>query len=1506
MKFSRLLLATTALVAVASPAHAEPVTLAIFGAAFAASIPGQIVSLALIGALNFGVSLVQQALNKPDDTRPAGTTVNIQVGDDQPISAVMGRGATAGKRKYAGSWGNGGKTPNAYLVDVVEIGSLPCAGLEALWVGDQKATILWDEPNENNVGYPIEEYRRDGKDHLWIKFYDGTQTAADDYLLDKFGDHPDRPYESGMIGRGCPYAILTCRYAPSLFTGGAPSWLFEPGSILFYDLRKDSTNGGTGAHRWSDKSTWEPSDNNAVIIYNIIRGIHFLDEWMYGGQNLAAFRLPPSNWIAGANACDAAIALSGGGTEKAFRGGYEFRGDERPIVAIDKLRKACNARVAEVGGSFKILVGAPGAAVYAFSDEDIIVTEGQSLTPFPTLAETINGIEATYPEPAERWAAKDAPALYSDVLEAEDGNRRLAEGVTFDAAPFGNQVQRLMKAMIQDERRFRTHQFYLPPDAYALEPNDVVAWTSVRNGYSNKKFLVTSIVGVRTFNQLVTLREIDPADYDWDTDFELPTTYGWLGDIKAPLQPMTGWAVEPDTVPDATGTARRPAVRISCASDLDDVKNVHVQTRVKATEAVVFDSDATAYAYPYTWLISGNWTLPATEYEARGKYIPYSNRETEWSDWLSVITPDVRISTDDLTQDILDKLDELQEWIDEDLLNKVNQTIIDLTAAVEQIDQEEQDRIDGAIEASVRFRALLDEIESIRDYVANADYAGYTAREEIRRTITARLEDSIASFDERITTAVSETAAISERLTTFDAEVGVLGAQIITVDTARVDGDTALAQQIALLSVGTDNQFDPAKLWSFDSTVEGWTGNGTPTVSGGFLRPANHASDPYVTSPVDLAITADAYSQVRARVRKTGTLTWDGRAWWRQVSDATWDTGRSATVSEPSFDGNGIGLITFNMAWSGTIDRIRLDLSTVQDASNYYTIDWISIGSPSPGASRAELIAERTARIDGDGALASDIVALEAEITDPVTGLTALAGGVTALESEVSTLGDTVSAHSTALTGINTALDGKASVEAVTTLEAEVEALGGGGIVSQGQAVTAIRNELLPLASEIVDQEFANFLSKMDGLKVTAEASNSLDTKITLTAESLDILSQAVTRVQAVIPGLATATVVTALTARVTATESTLTSQASSITSINASLPLKANTTDVDSALATKASASGLTALTGRVTQTEDDIESQADAITSINTTIGTKASVSAVNALTTRVTATEDDIEAQGDLISSLTTTVGTKASVTALNALTTRVTTTEDDIATKASATSVTALSATVGDIMADARFKMEVVTGPSGYARIAARVRYGTSGSYRTAGWYTDVPSDTGEDTLFVVEADRFAFVDGSSRKIPFRIDNGTVFIDDLQVTSSNIEEGAVAAAEITENTANITVTATAGAYTTLADVVVDHGTGSPKISLDISAQFFQNQSTAMDIELYNVTTSTVLRQIDFDINGNSYYTPFNYSTLFRPSNGTSSTTFRLRARVSSGTTTGFAKFRMIRALVLKKAG
>ena len=219
-------------------------------------------------------------------------------------------------------------------------------------------------------------------------------------------------------------------------------------------------------------------------------------------------------------------------------------------------------------------------------------------------------------------------------------------------------------------------------------------------------------------------------------------------------------------------------------------------------------------------------------------------------------------------------------------------------------------------------------------------------------------------------TRTSADSALASSITAVVASAANNSAAIITEQQARADSDDALALQISLVSAGVGEQFDYDEIWYFDSGLDGWTGNGTPTNVTGWLRPANQASDPYVISPTGLGVDAVKWTQARLRIRKYGTPTWDGFLYWKGVSDTTWDNARRVALTEPTYDANDIGLVTATINWqsAGTVDSIRIDLSTAQTATDYFIIDWAAIGRPSPGASTAALLAEQQARADADDA----------------------------------------------------------------------------------------------------------------------------------------------------------------------------------------------------------------------------------------------------------------------------------------------------------------------------------------------------------------------------------------------------------------------------------------------------------------------------------------------------------------------------------------------------------
>jgi hypothetical protein len=768
-------------------------------AAFAATPLG---SIAINAGIMLGASLLANWL-KPKTTEAQqkaafGVQLNVMMGEDLPISFPVGQTGTAGSRKYINTWGNVDGVPNAYLVEVIQLADIPGSGISGLRVNGEKVVIA--DTGLTARGYPVTTFRKSGVDHMWIKFRDGTETTADSYLLDKFEDDDNYPWDNTCIGRGCPHVIITTLLNRELFSQ-QPTFFIDQSSQKFYDLRKDDTNGGTGSHRWDDQSTWEPTTNAAIVAYNIIRGVYYNGEWIYGGRNIAAFRLPSASFIAAANVCDEAISLEAGGTEPQYRCGMTIYGDAEPLSVIKELLKACSARMCEIGGIFEILAGAPGAATYAFTDADIVVTRSQSYTPFRSLSETFNSIEAQYPEPREMFVMKDAPARNNAAWQASDGGRRLATGLQFIAVPFAVQVQRLMASAIAENRNWRIHVIGLPPSAWVVTGTTVLAWTSAANGYTNKKFIPLRITGEPGFVQVAIILEIDPDDYGWISSDELPNPIGDLVILRPAPQPITGWAAVPAIIYDEAGNPRRNGIQISYDGNMPDIRAVNVVVQLKDTLQYVSDIEI-PFKPPYTNLISGEWCLPLTTYLVTGRYLPYSGRETLPSVPIEVPTGPFRFGAADIVpievamlgdelkaeHRLITSSDGIQQQL-EAIQAAYDETIVAITMGMEGIRQSLsilKAQKDGAVaavirndiaianEAEARAQAIVEVVAAMDEVLAD----GYMSIEALVNSETATATVTIGARAEKernvAEAKIMLRAAAADGLASV-AQVGVLG-----------------------------------------------------------------------------------------------------------------------------------------------------------------------------------------------------------------------------------------------------------------------------------------------------------------------------------------------------------------------------------------------------------------------------------------------------------------------------------------------------------------------------------------------------------------------------------------------------------------------------------------------------------------------------------------------------------------------------------------------------------
>ncbi len=224
-------------------------------------------------AVQLGVSALTAALAGKPKAEAFSIKGSVRTGGAVPRSFMLGPSLTAGSLVWHSEWGEDGGTPNAFYTQVIALSDLPVSGLRR-WFLQGGAVTLEDTGDER--GLAAVEYREGGKDHAWVRFHDGNQTEADAFLVGAVSRGGERVYSPSRVGWGVAYAVVTFRVHQEIFTG-FPTSKFVVDGVPLYDASKDTTNGGTGAHRWDDRATWGGDGDAlpAVQAYNLARGLYY-------------------------------------------------------------------------------------------------------------------------------------------------------------------------------------------------------------------------------------------------------------------------------------------------------------------------------------------------------------------------------------------------------------------------------------------------------------------------------------------------------------------------------------------------------------------------------------------------------------------------------------------------------------------------------------------------------------------------------------------------------------------------------------------------------------------------------------------------------------------------------------------------------------------------------------------------------------------------------------------------------------------------------------------------------------------------------------------------------------------------------------------------------------------------------------------------------------------------------------------------------------------------------
>ncbi|TCU34174.1 hypothetical protein [Rhizobium azibense] len=293
---------------------------------------------------------------------------------------------------------------------------------------------------------------------------------------------------------------------------------------LLYDPRKDSTQGGSGSHRYNNPSTWEFSKNIALMrLWHLCHPV---------GGKMAYENMYLPDWINAATVCDQNVTNRTGGTEKRYNGGFWFRASNDPIEVGRVMDEAAEMVVYErADGKIGVHAGeyvAPDITLTAINTYSIRVDKNKRRSA------TVLGVRGRYVNTAKDYITEDA-AIYGDPYGDIDDNTERTK--TFENALIQshNHCQRKQKLVYirANARKVSVVADYTADDVRKVPYRRFVTVHYPSRGLTNATIEITSSVSIDLRNMRVSFSGIlvDSTLYDFDA----ATEEGVPGESVEPL-----------------------------------------------------------------------------------------------------------------------------------------------------------------------------------------------------------------------------------------------------------------------------------------------------------------------------------------------------------------------------------------------------------------------------------------------------------------------------------------------------------------------------------------------------------------------------------------------------------------------------------------------------------------------------------------------------------------------------------------------------------------------------------------------------------------------------------------------------------------------------------------------------------------------------------------------------------------------------------------------------------
>ena len=293
-------------------------------------------------------------------------------------------------------------------------------------------------------------------------------------------------FNAAHTGRGWAYMV----WEFNLVEGSEDVFKQQPQNIMalirgrkLYDPRLDSTNGGTGSHRLADPSTWEWSNNPALVWSDFMRDSKF-------GMDEDDDRINWPDVATAADVCDETVTVPAPtNSQSRYTCNVTFTSNESRGAVIDEVLSAMLGRMVFSAGKWRVWAGEAVTPDVTLTEANlagsVIVQAGSPSK------ERYNRVRGKYIDADRNYVAATYVEQRSATYESEDGGEVNPLVADFTSTQNEYEAQRKAIITLKQSRQQRVVVFEGNYSCFRLQPGLTVSLTIAELGFSGELFFIS-------------------------------------------------------------------------------------------------------------------------------------------------------------------------------------------------------------------------------------------------------------------------------------------------------------------------------------------------------------------------------------------------------------------------------------------------------------------------------------------------------------------------------------------------------------------------------------------------------------------------------------------------------------------------------------------------------------------------------------------------------------------------------------------------------------------------------------------------------------------------------------------------------------------------------------------------------------------------------------------------------------------------------------------------------